>query len=154
MAEFASTGVGNAGLATGIIGTALGVLNGGLGFLGNNGLMAKSYEQSYATMHDINDIKIIAEKDSEIARLNAKIYSDESDLALYKNIQSEINALRDAMNSKWTDQAVVNAVASNNIATLNNQVVTLQNNLGSITKTAVPTSAICNFGCSGSCSTI
>lgn len=37
MAEFASHGVANAGLTTGIIGTALGVLNGGLGLLNGNG---------------------------------------------------------------------------------------------------------------------
>ena len=151
MAEFASHAVGTAGLTTGVIGTALGVLNGGLGILGGNGGMmlgARNFEQAYATQHDIDDVKTIAQKDSEIARLNSKIYSDESDLAVYKQIQSEINALKEQLNAKWTDQAVINATTNTGLTTLSNQMVSISNVVNSITKTAVPTSAICNFGCS------
>lgn len=151
--SYASKGVANAGLATGIVGSVLGVLGGGLSMLGGNGLVGtKCFEQAYATQHDIDDVRTIASKDAEIARLNAKIYSDESDLAVYKQVQGEINALKEQMNAKWTDQAVVNAVTSNNISTLNNQVLNMNNILGQITKTAVPSSAICNFGNGCGCS--
>ena len=156
MAEFASHAVGNAGLVTGVIGTALGVLNGGLGILGGgNGMMnlGRAYETTYATQHDLDDVKTIAQKDSEIARLNAKIYSDEADIAVYKQVRAEIKELSDLVNAKNTEQAVINATVNSGLTTLSAQVRSVTDVVNSITKTAVPTSAICNFGCGcSSCS--
>lgn len=65
--DYASKGVGNAGLTLGVIGTALasGILNNGVGGLfGGN--------QNPAT----NPLYLLSQKDTEIARLQAEKYSD------------------------------------------------------------------------------
>ena len=74
MAEFPSKGVANAGLTTGIIGTALGVLNsGGLnlgGILGGNAAGGVA-------------LGVLAEKDARIAMLEAENYSDKIGKEVY-----------------------------------------------------------------------
>lgn len=152
MGDFASKGVAGAGLGLGIAGTALGVLNGGWGNLlggygrnyggcgyGYGGYGYGGYGVSgYA---DINISEALAERDAEIARLSAKSYSDESDLTLYKYFDGKIKELNDKMN----EQAVYNATVNGALGTITNQISQLQTLVGSITKTAVPASAVCNF---------
>lgn len=155
MAEFASKGVAGTGLGLGIAGTALGLLNNGFG----NGLFglrqANTYEQEMACQHDLNCLKEMMSKDAEIARLNAKNYSDESDIAVYKYINSEINNIKDRIYSNEKDQAVINATVNTGLATLGSQIASVSATVANITKTAVPTSAICNFGCGcNTCATI
>ena len=150
MAEFASKGVAGSGLGLGIAGTALGLLNGNLGFMNR----AMTYDQEYACHHDLHCVKELMEKDSEIARLNAKVYSDESDIAMYKYFDGELKTLREQINAKNTEQAVINATVNTGLATLNGQVQSIANTVNSITKTAIPTSAICNFGCGCSCANV
>lgn len=75
--DYASHGVGTAGLTTGIIGTVLGsgILNNGLGglFGGNQNPAASPIYQ-------------IAQKDAEITRLQAEKYSDNKNAELAKEI--------------------------------------------------------------------
>ncbi len=154
MGEFASKGVAGAGLGTGIAGLALGVLNGGLGnLLGGYGYgYGRGYGYGgcgYGTYGDVGISEALAERDAEIARLSAKTYSDESDLTLYKYFDGKIKELNDKMN----EQAVYNATVNGALGTITNQIAQLQSLVGSITKTAVPASAVCNFTPASGCQT-
>lgn len=75
--EYASKGVGTAGLTTGIIGTVLGsgILNGGLaGILGGNQNPSAS------------PVYQLSQKDNEIALLKAQQYSDNKNFALAEKV--------------------------------------------------------------------
>ena len=147
MGEFASKGVAGAGLGLGIAGTALGVLNGGWGnLLGGYGRNYGGYGcgyggYGYGAYGDVGISEALAERDAEIARLSAKAYSDESDLTLYKYFDGKIKELNDKMN----EQAVFNATVNGALGTITNQIAQLQTLVGSITRTAVPASAVCSF---------
>ena len=139
MAEYIA---GKGTTAMGVIGTVLGsigaagILNGtGLNLLGNNPAQTIDY------------VREIENKDMELAQLRAEKYSDKSNLEVYKYFDGELKELRSELNTKFTDQAVINSTLSNGLATINNQVTTITNLVAGITKTAVPSSAICNFGC-------
>lgn len=144
--------------ALGIIGTALGglaVVGNGMGLLNNGG---GCYQNSNVTMHDIEDTQKLAEKDAEIARLNSERYSDaalasakeyatQATIDVYKELKSDINGLKEQAAGKWAEQGIVNANITNGMTALNGQVQSTAALVAQITKTAVPTSAICNFGC-------
>lgn len=154
MGEFASKGVAGAGLGLGIAGTALGVLNGGWGnLLGGYGRNygGCGYGYGYSGYGDVGISEALAERDAEIAHLRSKAYSDESDLTIYKYFDGKIKELNDKMN----EQAVYNATVNGALGTITNQIAQLQGLVGSITKTAVPASAVCNFtpASTGGCQT-
>lgn len=146
----ASRGVAGAGLGLGIAGTALGLMN-GAGVLG--GLFGRNgngfgcgygyYNQELAFMNEL------AARDAEIARLNAKAYSDESDLTLYKYFDAKLEAI----NQQLCQQAVLNERTSGNLSVLSSQLQQQQALLASITRTAIPESAICDFHGRG-CTTV
>lgn len=101
--EFASKGIGTAGLTTGIIGTGLGALNalgGGGGILGNllgiggNPALYNS-DNMPVTRYELGLEQSNAAKDAEIALLKANTYQDQKSLELYKYIDSELRAIRD-----------------------------------------------------------
>lgn len=142
--------------ALSIIGTVLGGLGAvsgmgaGAGLLGANG----TYEYHNATMHDIDDAQKMAAKDAEIAMLKAeKTAHDVEDRAkeysigVYKELATRLNEMKDAQNAKWTDQMVVNAQMSDAITALDGKANNTANLVAQITRTAVPQSSICNFGC-------
>ena len=146
--------------AMSIIGTVLG----GLGVLGNHaGTILNSgdaYEYHNATMHDIEDTQKLAAKDAEIAQLKSEKYADavrddakQYGIEIYKELAGKINELKDAQSLKWTDQMVVNAQVSDAITALDGKATNTASLVAQITRTAVPQSAICNFGggCNGGC---
>lgn len=98
--EFASKGVGTAGLTTGIIGTGLGALNalGGSGLLGNllgigNPAMCCPENQP-VTRYELGLEQSNAAKDAEIALLKANTYQDQKALELYKYVDGELREIR------------------------------------------------------------
>lgn len=153
MGEFASKGVAGAGLGTGIAGLALGVANSG-GLLGNmfgrNGGWNNGWNNGCNNYGGYSLVQLLerdAEKDAEIGMLRAQKYSDESDLTLYKYFDEKYSQLRDLVTERFAQQAIFNNTASNGMATLSNQVANLQNLVASITRTAVPASAVVDFSC-------
>lgn len=90
--EFASRAIGNAGLTTGIIGSALGVLNGmgGIGGLLGGGCP----ENQPVTRYEFGLEKENAAKDAEIALLKANTYQDQKNLEVYKYIDGELREIR------------------------------------------------------------
>lgn len=147
MAEFASKGVAGSGLGLGIAGTALGLLN-------NRGLLNGVYaneatcsENTPVSRYELTQESKIAELQSQIALRDANTYNDQKLLEVYKYFDGELKDIRAGQNDKWTEQAVINCQNSSGLKVLASQVADVTATVDSITKTAVPSSAICNFGC-------
>lgn len=145
----------NAGLTTGIIGTAglgLGLLgqlfnSGGFGGMGSMlggicaglpGVMSQAVtRQEYE--HNNSDIRLLAEKDAQIAELKMNTLMDSKVLDLYKYVEGNLHEI----NQKFADQAVWNATANGGMGSMAAQIASLQNTCATITKTVVPITAIC-----------
>lgn len=124
--EYASKAVGNAGLTTGIIGTALGALgNGGLGILGS-----RNPGDEVVTRYEAGLMNEISKKDQHIALLEADKYTDQKIADLYDKVNMRFNVVEEQL----SQQAVYNATANGTIACLQGQVAQLQ----SLTKLVVP----------------
>ena len=154
MAEYVA---GRGTTALGIIGTVLGSIGtagSGLNLLGAN--PAAVYENNAVCVHDMKMAQESAQKDSRIAQLESERYADSVGLDLYKYVDGEFKTIREQLNAKWTEQAVVNANLSNGLTALSGQVQSTAQLVAQITKTAVPSSAICNFnsGCGSCCGSV
>ena len=117
--EYASKGVAGAGLGLGIAGTALGLLNNngnGLlgGIFGNNGGWGNGMAgmAAQAAGCAVNDK--FSTLEAEIAKLKAERYSDQSDIAVYKQTREENRDLQDRLLGNWirplADEAAANKV--------------------------------------------
>lgn len=102
--KYATRGQGNAGVALGTVGTALGALN----TLGGGGALGGLFGGGCANYHQLKEIQ---DKDLEIARLNTEvklrdstIYTDNKNLELYKYIDGRFREFEAAI----AQQAVVN----------------------------------------------
>ena len=118
----ASNGVGVGGLTTGIIGTALGVLNGGLG----NVLGGRPQNHT-----ECDDTRYIATLQSELSREKAERYADSIGIATFKEAQimanknlDRIEALGVALAQLDKDVAVDKQATRDNFAFLNNKIDT------------------------------
>lgn len=154
MAEYVA---GKGTTALGIIGTVLGSIGtagSGLNLLGAN--PAAVYENTNVCVHDMQMTQELAKKDAEISRLQGEQYTNNAVIDLYKYIDGELKGMREQSNGKWTEQAVINANLSNGLTALSGQVANTAQLVAQITKTAVPSSAICNFnsGCGSCCGSV
>ncbi len=137
--EYASKAVGNAGLATGIIGTALGAMANGSGLLSGWNAGNVSCHNGYVTKAELDYVQEIARKDSEIALLRSEQNTENKIADVYERLITRINADYRAQSEINSAQAVYNASANSAIAVLQNQVGVLN----SLTKTVVPADNIC-----------
>jgi hypothetical protein len=149
MAEFVA---GKGTTALGIIGTVLGSLgvagnNGmGLNLFGNNASCGCS-EDHLVNRYEAGQAAKIADLETKIALRDANTYSDQKLLEVYKYFDGEIKDIRSTMCANDKAQAIVNANLNASIVALNGQVAQTAATLAGITKTAVPRSSICDFGC-------
>lgn len=163
MAEFASKGVGNAALTTGIIGTAGWALNGGLANLlggitggGNAGrhndcddtaLMAavaamvagvngacNGGNHDY-TRYDAGKDARIAELETEVKLRDANTYTDQKLLEVYKYFDGKVEGI----NQKLCEQAVWNTAQTGTISCMAQQIAALNG----LTKLVIPGASIC-----------
>lgn len=143
--EFASKGVGNAGLTTGIIGTALGAINtlgnaGGLaGLLGLNtpapapanipgtfpGYIPTMQVDPCVNRYELGLQQQIAAKDSQIALRDANTYVDQKLLQLYQYIDGR-NREQEAIN---TQQAVLNQANKDSFQMVSERLACVKNEL-------------------------
>lgn len=134
--EYASRAVGNAGLATGIIGTALGAINGagGLEVLGLGPRPRRDEGDIPVTRHDMSLYREINEKDFKIASLESNKYTDQkiSDLA------TQMNMRFDGVQQQLGAQAVWNATQQGLIGCIQGQVAQLQ----SMTQLVIPNKSV------------
>lgn len=133
--NFASRGVANAGLTTGIIGTALGALNGGLfnGGLFNGGTVC--HENTPVNRYELDLERQITNKDTEIAYLKGRDAAKTDSLELYKYVDGRFRAVE----AQIASQAVVNAQITANLSCIQNSVAALS----SLTKTVIPIANVC-----------
>ena len=146
----------NAGLTTGIIGTAglaLSLLSHGFTGMGNNsvtpavtsGLCAaipSALENAvgrHELDHRLEDIQTISEKDAEISELKMNTLMDSKVLDLYKYVENKFHD----QDQKFADQGVWNATATGSMSSMAAQIANLQTVCAQITKTVVPNTAVC-----------
>lgn len=143
MADFASKGVGGAGLGLGIAGTALGLANGGLNnLLGNLGVGGNSNlindmvglslasnllggkscgcgcgcnETIGATRYDLGVMNQLSQKDATIARLEVSQETDQKILELYKYIDGKDKVTGETIAQIAAAQAVQNQKINDNM---------------------------------------
>ena len=138
MAEisYASKGVAGSGLGLGIAGTALGLLNGGLGnlFNGVNG-NCNCHENTFVNRYEASQQARIAELETEVKLRDANTFT-----------MGEMGKLRDYVDGKLSvlekelcDQKVYNATNTATIGCIANQV----NALMALTKLVIPNTSIC-----------
>lgn len=149
MGEFASRGVGTAGLTTGIIGTAGWLLNGGLGGLfggGNNCAAVACSENMAVNRYELDLVQEISKKDMRIGLLESQVYTDNKLVDVVKDYTAQINALAAEVRSNKEEQGKINLEQATyngvNTATLNcmqGQVAELL----CLTKRVVPNSSVC-----------
>lgn len=162
--NFASKAVGTAGLTTGIIGTALGAMNGG-GILGGltgrttsamgdaaqiaqavaelTGMTGRCSENTPATRYDLQNVKELMAKDQEIAILKSEQNTEVKIADVYERIMTRVNADRRDQDAWNAQQMVNNAQMSGAIAANAASIANLQNCCSQITKLVVPNTSIC-----------
>jgi hypothetical protein len=135
--DYANKGVAGAGLGLGIAGTALGLLNGGLGNFGIGGVAPRStcHEDHFVNRYEASQSARIAELETEVKLRDANTYTDSKILDLYRYVDGKL----DGVNAAICAQNVYNATNSAAIGCINNQIATLM----ALTKVVVPTSSIC-----------
>lgn len=134
MAEFASKGVANAGLTTGIIGSAGWLLNGGLNGMFGGGRCGCS-EDHTVDRYEAQQQARIAELETEVKLRDANTYTDQKLLEVYRYFDGKL----EGVNATICQQAVYNATNTATISCLQNQV----NQLSALTKVVIPKSSIC-----------
>ena len=136
--EYASKGVANAGLTTGIIGTALGVLNnGGLGnlFGGINPTTAAAVcsENTIVSRYELEQERKINQLQSEKDMLLSDQKTDGKILDLYKYVDQQFTKDREYVDGRFTatgreianlaaNQAVVNQRVTDNLAFVDSRI--------------------------------
>lgn len=151
MAEFASKGVAGSGLGLGIAGTALGVLNGGLGnLLGgvlgngcnngwnngcNGGFVPMCNENMPVNRYELGQESKIADLQSQIALRDANTYNDQKLLEVYKYFDGKLEHI----NHKLCEQAVWNTAQTGTISCMAQQIAALNG----LTKLVIPNGSVC-----------
>lgn len=130
MAEFASRGVGNAGLTTGIIGSALGALNsgvlGGGGILGgwnNNGMVCS--ENQLVNRYEAELQMENAKLRQDVALRDSNTYTDQKLLEVYRYFDGKLNEV----NGTLCSQAVMNQKTADSFDMVRNDMICCKNEL-------------------------
>jgi hypothetical protein len=127
-------GIAVGGLTTGIIGSALGLLNNGNlgGILGGG---CNNEHTHYVNRYEAEQAARIAELETEVKLRDANTYT----LGELNKMRNYVDAKFDAVNSQLCSQAVVNAQVAANLSCLQNSVATLSG----LTKTVIPIDNVC-----------
>ena len=137
MAEYASRGVAGSGLGLGIAGTALGLLNGGLGnlFTGVNGTNCACSDDHWVNRYEATQSARIAELETEVKLRDANTYT-----------LSELGKLRDYVDRRFSgveaqlcNQSVLNSQLTANISCMQGNIATLMG----LTKMVIPNTNVC-----------
>lgn len=133
--EYASKGVANAGLTTGIIGSALGAFNSGLfnGILGGNNCSCS--EDHCVNRYEAAQAARIAELETEVKLRDANTYTDQKLLELYRYVDNKF----DGVNAAICQQNVYNATNTATLNCMSGQIA----QLFSLTKLVVPNTSVC-----------
>ena len=127
--EYASKGVAGSGLGLGIAGTALGLLNGGLGGLLGGGMR---------TAGALAEGQLCAGLMAEVGSLKAEKYADRNTADVYAALKADTNRLADKIGTieKW--QAAEMAAAPLREQLISQRLGCLERAVGQITVIRVP----------------
>lgn len=129
-------GVAKAGLTTGIIGTSLAALGGGLGnILGGWGNNCACSENMPVNRYELNMQKELINRDAEIAYLKGRDQAKSDSLELYRYIDGRFRAVE----GQLAAQAVTNAQISANLSCMQKDIAALN----ALTKTVIPITNVC-----------
>ena len=148
--NYASNSKANAALTTGFIGTSgfgLALLNGLGGILGGGAPRACCSEDHLINRYEASQSARIAELETEVKLRDANIYTDQKMLELYKYFDGENKQMRADFCEAKAQQGVINANLMSGVDVLNSQIADTRAVLAGITRTAVPSSVICNMCC-------
>ena len=163
----ASAATGNAALTTGIIGTALGVLNGGNGngllgglfgggcgnrMYGNEPINVVTSDDRAISRYEAKMMQELAAKDSKIGLLESQVYTDQKLVEVTKYVDGKVNDLaaevranKDAQCAVNMQQAVYNGTNNATVQCIQNQVA----QLASLSQLVVPANHVVNTCCCG-----
>lgn len=142
--EYASRGVGAAGLTTGIIGSALGAMNSGLvgnilGGCGNTRTGGCCNEDHVVNRYEAAQAARIAELETQNKLLESNIYTDSKIADVYERLNTKYDAKIACIEAQINQQAVYNATNNATIGCLSQQIAQLQ----SLTKIVIPKTSVC-----------
>lgn len=139
--EYASKGVANTALGLSIGSGVLSLLGGGWGnLLGMNGCCGNCCgESAPVNRYELSLVQSNAAKDAEIGLLKADKYTDQKIVEAYKDLQSQITAIKDNQTAVNMQQAVYNGTNTATISCMQQQIAALQ----ALTKLVVPNSSVC-----------
>ena len=139
MAEFATKGVAGSGLGLGIAGTALVLLNGGMGnILGGNGMCGCNSgcsENHFINRYEAGQSSRIAELETEIKLRDANVYT----LGEMGKLRDYVDRKFESVNAQLCQQSVINAQVTANIGCMQGNIATLM----ALTKTVIPIDNVC-----------
>ena len=147
MGEFASRGVGAAGLTTGIIGSAGAALTllPNL-FNGTRNTGCCDSDNMPVSRYEMNLNSQIAAKDARIGLLESSVYTDQKIVDSYtmlngqiKELAAEVRANKDAQTAVNMQQAVYNGTNTAAIGCIQSQIAQLQ----SLTALVIPNGKVC-----------
>jgi hypothetical protein len=134
--NYSSKAVGGTGLGLGIAGTALGLLNGGLGNLLNmGGGNCGCSEDHYVNRYEAGQSARIAELETEVKLRDANTYTDKKTLEMYQYIDGRLRTVE----GQICNQAVINAQVTANLSCMQGNIATLMG----LTKTIIPITNVC-----------
>jgi hypothetical protein len=133
--NYANKGVAGAGLGLGIAGTALGLLNGGLGNLGLGNNNYYCHENTPVNRYEASQSARIAELETEVKLRDANTYTDSKLLEFYKYVDGKFGVVE----AQICQQNVYNATNTAALNCINGQLAQLM----SLTKMVIPAVNIC-----------
>lgn len=135
--EYASKGVGTAGLTTGIIGTALGAMGTGIlpGLFNTGNTNCCTSENMPVNRYEAAQNARIAELETEVKLRDANTYTDQKILEVYRYFDGKL----EGVNAAICQQSVYNATNTAALNCIQGQVAQIM----SLTKLVVPNSSIC-----------
>ena len=129
-------GIAVGGLTTGIIGTALSVLNGGIpGIVGNMNGGAMCSENLPVNRYEAGQNARIAALETEVKLRDANFYT----LSEMGKFRDYVDRRFECIEGKVNAQAVINAQVTANLSCMQGQIATLMG----LTKTVIPIGSIC-----------
>ena len=133
---YATNAKANAGLTTGIIGTAGFGLSALANLAGNMmGRCASNPEDTLVNRYELQLTQQVEAERSENALLKSQIYTDQKMTELYKDLSGRINDNSAAI----AQQAVYNATVNGTLSCIQGQIAQLM----SLTKLVVPNASVC-----------
>lgn len=135
--EYASKGVGTAGLTTGIIGTALGAMGTGIlpGLFNGNGNGCYNSDNMPVNRYEASQNARIAQLETEVKLRDANTYTDQKILEVYRYFDGKL----EGVNAAICQQNVYNATNTAALNCMSGQIAQLM----SLTKLVVPNGSIC-----------